>query len=301
MGEIAEAMLEGLLDSETGEYIDGESPGYPRSPAREARERAERRRAPPPEPKAHRCADCGKRFKTKRARQDHQRDAHAHRPSTTPGRPVPVRRVVVMRDGEIETVPFTDLADANAEIRRLTAMLDGMVPLHADGTHVFIDGAGDVELDHGGAMRAEIEVLLKERANLDSALTIANAERRAANSLIIDVQRESIALRKLAILLIAHTPTISKTGSDVTLACADGDEAATVFDAINTYIDIAAHPRPLTPQEEYLDPVCILRDAVEILDVLIDNAEAISCDRDEVARDLLKRVRQTLGIETKNA
>jgi hypothetical protein len=30
MGEIAEAMLSGLLDEETGELIDGEAPGYPR-------------------------------------------------------------------------------------------------------------------------------------------------------------------------------------------------------------------------------------------------------------------------------
>lgn len=30
MGEIAEAMLEGFLDEETGEVIDGTSPGYPR-------------------------------------------------------------------------------------------------------------------------------------------------------------------------------------------------------------------------------------------------------------------------------
>lgn len=30
MGEIAEMMLEGFLDEETGEMIDGEAPGYPR-------------------------------------------------------------------------------------------------------------------------------------------------------------------------------------------------------------------------------------------------------------------------------
>jgi hypothetical protein len=30
MGEIAEAMLEGLLDEETGELIDGYAPGFPR-------------------------------------------------------------------------------------------------------------------------------------------------------------------------------------------------------------------------------------------------------------------------------
>ena len=31
MGEIADAMIDGTLDQHTGEYIDGDSPGYPRS------------------------------------------------------------------------------------------------------------------------------------------------------------------------------------------------------------------------------------------------------------------------------
>lgn len=30
MGEIAEMLLDGLLDEETGELIDGTAPGYPR-------------------------------------------------------------------------------------------------------------------------------------------------------------------------------------------------------------------------------------------------------------------------------
>lgn len=30
MGEIADMMIDGTLDMETGEFIDGESPGYPR-------------------------------------------------------------------------------------------------------------------------------------------------------------------------------------------------------------------------------------------------------------------------------
>ncbi len=58
MGEIAEMMLEGLLDEETGELIDGKAPGYPRrmsqmrdaappsnKPSRSAKRRAARRRA----------------------------------------------------------------------------------------------------------------------------------------------------------------------------------------------------------------------------------------------------------------
>ena len=31
MGEIADMMINGLLDSQTGEYIDGKSPGFPRT------------------------------------------------------------------------------------------------------------------------------------------------------------------------------------------------------------------------------------------------------------------------------
>ena len=31
MGDIADMMMDGFLDSETGEFIDGDSPGYPRT------------------------------------------------------------------------------------------------------------------------------------------------------------------------------------------------------------------------------------------------------------------------------
>ena len=31
MGEVADMMINGLLDSQTGEYIDGEEPGFPRT------------------------------------------------------------------------------------------------------------------------------------------------------------------------------------------------------------------------------------------------------------------------------
>lgn len=31
MGEIADMMIDGLLDEQTGEYIDGHAPGYPRT------------------------------------------------------------------------------------------------------------------------------------------------------------------------------------------------------------------------------------------------------------------------------
>lgn len=31
MGEIADMMIEGFLDEQTGEFLDGKSPGYPRT------------------------------------------------------------------------------------------------------------------------------------------------------------------------------------------------------------------------------------------------------------------------------
>lgn len=39
MGDAADLILEGILDEETGELIDGEATGHPRSPARDARNR----------------------------------------------------------------------------------------------------------------------------------------------------------------------------------------------------------------------------------------------------------------------
>jgi hypothetical protein len=61
MGDIADMMLEGTLDEETGEYIGEhnlkkygtEAPGFPVSLARETRRQKEKTR----------CPDCGKRVK----------------------------------------------------------------------------------------------------------------------------------------------------------------------------------------------------------------------------------------------
>ena len=78
MGEIAEMMLEGLLDEETGEYIGDqnkarygmESPGFPISYEREARESTS------PE---FVCDICGKKLKSRRGILQHQRDKHGKR------------------------------------------------------------------------------------------------------------------------------------------------------------------------------------------------------------------------------
>lgn len=77
MGEIAEMMLEGLLDEETGEYIGDhnlerygtKTPGFPVSLEREARERSEKAT------NKVSCPKCGKRVK-RAGLSMHQRDVH---------------------------------------------------------------------------------------------------------------------------------------------------------------------------------------------------------------------------------
>ena len=64
MGEIADLMINGFLDSETGELIDGDAPGYPR---RKRRSRVDSR---------PRCPICGKRCKTAQGVRDHVKDKH---------------------------------------------------------------------------------------------------------------------------------------------------------------------------------------------------------------------------------
>ena len=64
VGEYADLFLDGIVDEETGEVIDGEAPGYPRSPTREARN------------KPHICPECEKRFRTRQGVEDHARDKH---------------------------------------------------------------------------------------------------------------------------------------------------------------------------------------------------------------------------------
>lgn len=87
MGEIAEMMLEGLLDCETGEFIDGLAPGYPRtleSAARDpyayayahegmTRQRTHRRNR---KPRDTQCQQCGKWVRGKAGLRMHTKDAH---------------------------------------------------------------------------------------------------------------------------------------------------------------------------------------------------------------------------------
>lgn len=73
MGEIADMMLEGFLDAETGEFIDGDAPGYPRSPHRERRKRLASRHNIT---KSFTCDWCDRTFRTQQGIDDHCRAKH---------------------------------------------------------------------------------------------------------------------------------------------------------------------------------------------------------------------------------
>lgn len=70
MGDIADLIFDGFLDGETGEMIDGDAPGYPRSPTREARERHEHNA------KRVKCPQCGKLCASAQGLKDHARAKH---------------------------------------------------------------------------------------------------------------------------------------------------------------------------------------------------------------------------------
>lgn len=50
------------------------------------------------------------------------------------------------------------------------AAYKNMVPIHDDGNWVFIDGPGDVELDHGGKLRTRAELAERQRDEARKAL-----------------------------------------------------------------------------------------------------------------------------------
>lgn len=83
MGDIADMILEGTLDEETGEYIGeqnlerygAESPGFPVSYERERREGIERKRHAPKGQLKVNCPICKKRVKVV-GLVNHCRDVH---------------------------------------------------------------------------------------------------------------------------------------------------------------------------------------------------------------------------------
>lgn len=64
MGDIADMMMDGLIDKETGELIDGEAPGYPRKKRIQYTN------------KRWSCDWCDKWFTTRAGYEQHQRDKH---------------------------------------------------------------------------------------------------------------------------------------------------------------------------------------------------------------------------------
>lgn len=88
MAEYADMLIEGLLDEETGELIDGEAPGYPRSAhyenlpwskPRKKKKPAKVAAEPPLAPGKAKCPQCGKRLKSAGLEQ-HTRDVHGKQP-----------------------------------------------------------------------------------------------------------------------------------------------------------------------------------------------------------------------------
>lgn len=72
MGDYADMMIEGLLDEETGELIDGDAPGYPRSPTRDARNQSNRKS----KGKKVKCPHCARKLKSEDGLQQHIKDVH---------------------------------------------------------------------------------------------------------------------------------------------------------------------------------------------------------------------------------
>lgn len=70
MGEYADLIIDGLVDQYTGEVIDGDATGYPRS---------KNRKKPRGGLGEERCTKCGKRFKTQQGVADHTADVHGGR------------------------------------------------------------------------------------------------------------------------------------------------------------------------------------------------------------------------------
>ena len=72
VGEYADMIIDGFVDQYTGEVIDGDSPGYPRSKSRNSRKRKTHDKACGD----FRCEKCGRYFRSERAVADHTKDMH---------------------------------------------------------------------------------------------------------------------------------------------------------------------------------------------------------------------------------
>lgn len=73
MGEIAEMMLNGFLDCETGEYLDGDEPGFPRTTRDVFGENHYPQRR---NPRNTKCPICNRKFRGVIGLMDHVRVMH---------------------------------------------------------------------------------------------------------------------------------------------------------------------------------------------------------------------------------
>jgi hypothetical protein len=85
----------------------------------------------------------------------------------------------------------SSLKEIREENDRLRKHMRYTVPMHADGNYVFIDGPGDVELDHGGEMRARIEQLEKENDRLKGERDEAQSDHLKALADLAEAKGES--------------------------------------------------------------------------------------------------------------
>lgn len=81
-----------------------------------------------------------------------------------------LRRKVRAAEARAET-QAKEIEALKEDNARLSRMLDVSVPLSSDGNSVFIDGAGDVEIDHGGKLRACAETAERRVAELEEDVT----------------------------------------------------------------------------------------------------------------------------------
>lgn len=57
----------------------------------------------------------------------------------------------------------------------------------------------------------------------------------------------------------------------------------------------SSQPESSDPRAQYLDPLSILEDSSEILDAVLDERERVNGEKDEVLRDLIKRIKIVTG------
>ena len=103
-----------------------------------------------------------------------------------------------------EFQPALDAYFRIADAKNILALLDKLdyyekyyLPVSGDGSAVWIDGAGDVEIDHGGKLRARAEEAEKRIASLEVRALVANEQRARAEKTLDDLTATRDTLRAL--------------------------------------------------------------------------------------------------------